>query len=230
MARILCIEDDADIQQIMGRVLFAEGYEVHYAWNGREGYEKLLSVHPDLILLDLMTPVMNGVEFLKKCQENRQLRDIPVVIVTGFGDEADMLKYAMVALGAKYYLRKPVDFKELAGCVKQLLSQYPRAEGGGASPKPQELRKGVVRADSRLLTVWVNDRLVATLSPKEFALLELLMKSPGPMRKEELLKELGYGAAQGNAFKQILHRLRHGLGPSEGRRIRTGPAGYELLG
>jgi two-component system phosphate regulon response regulator PhoB len=228
MARILSVEDDEHIQHLIGQVLFQQGYEMHYAWNGQEGYEKVLSIKPDLILLDLMLPIMNGVEFLEKLKQQKPVRAIPVIIVTAYGDEADMLKYAVEALGAESYIRKPINFQELVRSVKVVLAQTaakPRVNG-----KDQELRKGAVRGDPQLLTIWIDDRLVATLPYKEFALFETLIKSPGPMKKEELLRELGYEAGQGDALKQVLHRLRDSLGAVESKRIRTTPEGYELLG
>lgn len=229
MPRILSIEDDEDTQHLIGNALFRDGYEVHYAWNGREGYEKILSLDPDLILLDLMLPMMNGVDLLKKLQDNKVAQDIPVVIVTGFGDEANMLGHSVKALGAADYLRKPVQIQELLQLVKKTLLHHPRAKPAGASPAP-ELRKGVLKADPRFRTLWINDRLVATLPHKEFALLQCLMKKPGPVSQDHLLKAMGYGAKQRNALKQAVHRLRAMFGENESRRIQTSPQGYELIG
>ncbi|MBI4249219.1 MAG: response regulator transcription factor [Elusimicrobia bacterium] len=230
MAKILSIEDDADLQHLFGRVLFREGYDVYYAWNGREGYEKTLEVSPDLVLLDLMLPLMNGVEFLKKLKESKSTQDIPVIIVTAYGDEADMLKYSLEALGAETYLRKPVEIPELLSRVKQVLAQFPRMPQRTTAPEPRKLSKGSVRMDPKGLTVWVNDRLVATLPHKEFALLRCLIESRGEISREKLLRDLGYATRQGDALKQVIHRLREALGEAESRRIKTTPKGYELDG
>ncbi len=229
MARILSIEDDQDIQHLIGQVLFKEGYEVHYAWNGQEGYEKILALDPDLILLDLMLPLMNGVELLQKLQRNKTTKDIPVIIVSAYGDEANMLGHSVVALGAAAYLRKPVLIPELLSGVKQVLASRPPRSGrkSGTAPEP---RKGSVRVDPRFRTVWIDDRLIAALPEKEFALLMRLLKDPGPVPREELLKTLGYERRQGSALKQAVHRLRRKFGPAESRRIRTSPGGYELIG
>lgn len=229
MARILSIEDDQDIQHLVGQVLFRMGYEVHYAWNGQEGYEKILALAPDLILLDLMLPLMNGVELLKKLQENRATKDIPVVIVTAYGDEANMLGQSVVALGAAAYLRKPVIISELLACVRENLTQLP-LNGGGKRAAVDEVRKGSVRADLKFRTVWINDRLIATLPDKEFALLRRLIMKPGSVPQAELLETLRYADGQRNALKQVVHRLRLKLGPLEARRIRTAADGYELIG
>ena len=230
MAKILSIEDDADMQQIFGKILFQEGYEVHYAWNGREGYEKILKLNPDLLLLDLLLPLMNGLELLKKLKDNKATQDIPAVILTSFGDDASMLKQAVEQMGAAAYLRKPVQINELLRVVKHTLFQFPRSSGGPPPAAQASLRKGGLRADTAFSTVWITDRLAATLPYKEFALLRCLMERSGPAKKAELLQGLGYGPHQGAALKQAVHRLREAFGPAESRRIKTTPEGYELIG
>lgn len=229
MARILIIEDDAEMQHFIGHILFQEGYATHYAWNGKEGYEKILELDPDLILLDLMLPMMNGVELLKKLQDNKVAQGIPIIIVTAYGDGANMLKNAVEVLGAASYLRQPIRGDELVSSVKQALARFPRAMRGLPSTQPKELRKGCIRADARFMSVWINDSLVATLSNKEFALFVCLMEAPGPATREQLLRALGYQQDQGDALKQIVHRLREAFGPKEKSRIKTTPEGYELI-
>lgn len=228
MIRVLSVEDDAELQHLIGQFLFREGYEVHYAWNGHEGYQKILSLRPDLILLDLMLPIMNGVELLEKLREERIAESIPVVVVSAYGDEVNLLGRSVKALGAADYLRKPVTANDLVACVKKVLSSRP-PEPASAS----ELRlmsKGVVRADSRFRTVWVNDRFLANLPPKRFALLRCLMEAPGGIGREELNKRLGYASASRDPLKQDIHRLRKDFGPQEQRRIQTTAEGYELIG
>jgi len=229
MAQILSIEDDEDEQHLIGQALFRAGYDVHYAWNGREGLEKILSLDPDLILLDLMLPMMNGVELLKKLQQNSAVRDTPIIIITAFGDEANLLGQSVQALGATDYLRKPIQIQELLQTVKIILLEFKRPKSEKAPP-PRELQKGSIRADPKFRTVWINDRLIVTLPHKEFGLLRCLMKSQGPASNQDLLRELGYQRRQFDALKQAIHRLRKYLGPSESRRIQTTPQGYELVG
>lgn len=228
MARILSIEDDEDEQHLIGQALFRAGYEIHYAWNGREGYEKILSLDPDLILLDLMLPMMNGVELLKKLQESDTSRNIPVVIITAFGDDTNLLGQSVQALGAADYLRKPIQIQELLQSVKRVLAQSPRPKSG-ADDSSNELRKGSIRINPKFRTVWIDDRLIATLPPKEFVLFQCLLKSPGPVSNQDLLRELGYRRKQLDALKQTIHRLRKYVGPTERRRIQTTSKGYELV-
>ncbi|MEE8425601.1 MAG: response regulator, partial [Elusimicrobiota bacterium] len=82
MSRILIVEDDADLVSLISHALYQAEYEVNYAFNGKEGYDKILSTHPDLILLDLKMPVLSGTDVLKLMAENTMLRDIPVIVMT----------------------------------------------------------------------------------------------------------------------------------------------------
>jgi DNA-binding response OmpR family regulator len=225
MARILSIEDDPDLQHLMGRVLQQHGYEVHYAFNGKEGYEKVLSLHPDLIILDLMLPVMHGIEVLKSVQANRETRDIPVIVITAYGDEVQMLEHSVKALGAVEYLRKPLVIEELLRTIRLVLSRLAEPEAAVA-----EIRKGAVRADPRYRTVWVNDRLMATLPPKRFELLKILLEEKGPDKKTDLLARIWGEGHDENVLVKMVQRLREDLGSEEGRRIQTALDGYELVG
>src|SRR5579885_1094949 len=97
MAKILIIEDDGDLQNMLSYALNQEKYEVHYAFNGKEGYEKILSIQPDVILLDLMMPVLNGIEVIKLVISNTLVRDIPIIVMTAHGDRPDMLESSIKA-------------------------------------------------------------------------------------------------------------------------------------
>ncbi|MBI5630782.1 MAG: response regulator transcription factor [Elusimicrobia bacterium] len=229
MARLLSIEDDADVQHCIGQALFREGYEVHYAWNGQEGYEKILSLNPDLVILDLVLPLMNGIELLKKMQEGKSIQNIPVIVISGFGDDLNMIAELIKALGAVEFLRKPVDIPELLSYIKHLLSRSPAQAARHLDSSPS-LVKGYLRIDPKFRTVWLKDRLLTTLPHKRFKLLKRLLLSPGPVSKEDLLKELGYDLAQADALKKTIQRLREDLGPQESRRLQTTPEGYELCG
>ncbi len=224
MARILSIEDDAELQHLIGLTLHGNGYEVHYAFTGKEGYEKILSLHPHLIILDLMLPVMNGIEVMKALKENKSVTDIPVIVITAFGDEVSMLEHSVKALGAVEYLRKPIEMPRLLSHIKRVLESHPTREKPSA-----ELRKGAVRADPRFRTVWIDDRLVATLSVKRFELLKALMEQDGEIKKDELLSKISDGESSMFALEKTIQRLREDLG-TESRRIQTTFGGYELIG
>lgn len=107
------VEDDPDVSEIMEMILRAEGYEVLRAKDGGEALEQLRTVSPCLILLDLMMPGMNGWEFRSEQLRDPELARIPVVVMTGAGDDA-----AKVAeLQAAAYVKKPVELEELLRVV-----------------------------------------------------------------------------------------------------------------
>lgn len=225
MAKILIIEDDGDLQQMLSIALNQEGYEVHYAFNGKEGYEKILALQPDVICLDLMMPVLNGIEVIKLVTTNTLVRDIPIIVMTAHGDKADMLEHSIKAQGVREYLRKPFEISQLKGIVRRMLSQYPRKPA-----PPSQVAKGEVRLDTKLRTVWISDKMVATLSPTKADVLRVLIEARGAVKREKLLQNVWGGEASSSALEKTIQRLREDLGPGNGQRIQTTPDGYELIG
>jgi two-component system, OmpR family, phosphate regulon response regulator PhoB len=224
MAKVLIIEDDGDLQQILSLTLSKDAYDLHYAFNGKEGYDKIVAVQPDVVLLDLMLPVLNGAEILKLVATNTALRDIPVIVMTAHGDKADMLETSLKAQGARAYLRKPFELAEVRSLVRRMLTQYPRVPITAA-----EVAKGQVRLDVKFRTLWISDRNVATLSPKKARLLELLLTAKGAVKRETLLKEVWDDPKAVPALEKTIQRLREDLG-MESRRLQTTADGYEIVG
>lgn len=222
--RVLCVDDDPDFQHLIGMVLGQHGFDVHYAFSGQEGYEKILELKPDVVLLDMMLPVMDGAQVIAKVKEHKECRDIPIIVMTAFSEQAAFLERTVRRLGAVEYLRKPVRMEELLRILKGFGGLKGRNRDGELP------RKGAVRLDPQLRTVWINDRLVATLPPKRFELLAILAESPGEVRRDELMRRLWDGGAEDNALEKAVERLRRDLGPEEGERIRTTESGYELDG
>lgn len=208
----------------MGLTLQSRGYEVHYAFNGREGYEKILSLDPDLVLLDLMIPVWNGVQVIEKMKANRETRDIPVIVITAYGDEAGMLSNSLLALGAVEYIRKPFEMAQLVRRIEDVL-----AESAKRDPAPaHEIQKGPAKLNVKFRTLWVEDRLVATLPPKLAALLRVLLETEGGVDRERLMASVWPEGASGNALEKSIERLRKALG-AQGYRLQTIERGYEFV-
>jgi DNA-binding response OmpR family regulator len=224
MAKLLIIEDDGDLQQVLSVAFNREGYELHYAFNGKEGHDKMLALQPDVVLLDLMMPVLNGVEVIKLAASNTSLKDIPIIVMTGHGDKAAMLENSIKAQGARAYLKKPFELREATALVRRMLSQYPRNPTTAA-----EVAKGSVRLDVKFRTVWVEDRMVATLSPMKAKVLELLLGAKGPVKREKLLQAVWGDSSSAAALEKTIQRLREDLG-DEGRRLQTTSEGYEIVG
>ena len=224
MAKLLIIEDDGDLQQILSVVFNRDGYDLHYAFNGKEGYDKMVAHQPDVVLLDLMLPVLNGIEVIKLVTTNTSLKDIPIIVMTAHGDKADMLEHSIKAQGVRAYLRKPFDHGELRSLVRRMLSQYPRA------PMPSaQVAKGEVRLDVKFRTVSVSDRRVATLSPMKAKVLELLLQAKGAVKRETIMKAVWGDVGSVPALEKTIQRLREDLG-AEGRRLQTTSEGYEIIG
>ncbi len=224
--RILSVEDDPELQQMLSLTLQGQGYELHYAFTGREGYEKVLLLNPDLILVDMMLPQLNGPEMINLVKENKTARDIPIIVMTAFSADAKFIESAIRPLGILEYLRKPVDIDELIRLIKRVL------QGRRARTAPiQRLRKGSVRLDPKYRSVWIDDKLVATLAPKRFSVIEALVENRGEVSCAELLKKIWSGDAEGkNNLEKTVQRLREDLGPDAAQRIRTTVDGYELIG
>jgi DNA-binding response OmpR family regulator len=225
MARILSVEDDPEVQHLLSIALQGQGYELHYAFGGREGYEKALALNPDLILADMKLPVLNGVEMIMLLKTHPQARDIPIVVMTSFSKDANFVESRIKPLGVVEYLRKPIDIEELVHVIKRLLSARAPREQESQGP-----RKGVVRVDPRFRTVWINDRLVATLPPKRFGVLLALVEKRGSVTREALIASAWPdGDGSKNVLEKTIQRLREDLGPLEAPRIRTTADGYELI-
>lgn len=122
MASILSIDDDPALQDLVALVLGEHGHQVHWAFSGEDGYDKALSLKPDLILLDMMLPTLNGVEVLKLLKANETLRSIPVLVVTAYSGEGPFDASAMKALGAVEILKKPVPAGSLTALVAATLA------------------------------------------------------------------------------------------------------------
>ncbi|MCR4296880.1 MAG: response regulator [Elusimicrobia bacterium] len=121
MARILSIEDDVDLQQVVTYALAKKGWDVVYAYDGKDGLDQARKFIPDLILLDMMLPGLNGLEVIKALKADELTRNIPVVVMTAYPSDAQFLKSAVLAMGAVEYLAKPVHIDELVSTIERLL-------------------------------------------------------------------------------------------------------------
>jgi CheY-like chemotaxis protein len=123
-ARILVVEDNADEAQMVKMILEPEGYEVAVAGNGEEGLEQAEAARPDLIILDVMMPVLDGFAMCAKLREDPEYRKIPVILLTAVADRVRDTKYPLdgvLRAEAEEYLEKPVDPEQLVATVKRWL-------------------------------------------------------------------------------------------------------------
>jgi CheY-like chemotaxis protein len=124
-ARVLIVDDEVDIVSTVQYRLEFCGFEVITAANGKEGIEKAVNEKPDIILLDIRMPVMNGHEVLERLKSCPELKDIPVIMLTAYSDAKDIAKAA--DLGVAGYVTKPFDFPDLMGKISNALgNKIPR--------------------------------------------------------------------------------------------------------
>ncbi len=125
MAKILLVDDDKLLIKMYQGKFVDDGYEVEVATNGEEGYDKALEFKPNLILLDIMMPKVNGLDLLKKLKAREETKEIPVILLTNVGGDEDA-KYGL-SLGAVAYLVKAhYDVKDVVKKVKEVLGGYVR--------------------------------------------------------------------------------------------------------
>jgi len=208
-ARVLVIEDDPNVAEVVARYLQREGYRVKTVADGRAGLATALAELPDLVILDLMLPSLGGLEI---CRQLRSVAPVAVIMLTARGEEADRI--AGLELGADDYIAKPFSPRELTARVKAVLR---RAAGPLTGGTPLELfqagrgsdGKVGLEVDTVAHEVRVDDQLVA-LTAKEFDLLVHLMRNPRrALRREELLADV-WGFSYGDTSTVTVHirRLR----------------------
>ncbi|MGQ4518714.1 response regulator [Dermabacteraceae bacterium P13077] len=169
MTRILIVEDESSFSDPLSYVLEKEGWQVSIAADGGEGLKRFQQDCPDLVLLDLMLPVMSGTDV---CREIRKVSDTPVIMLTAKDDEFD--KVLGLELGADDYVTKPYSSRELVARIKAVL----RRRGGEQNAEDDSvLTVGGLRmdVDRHSLTV---DGTEVTLPLKEFELLEIFLRNP----------------------------------------------------
>lgn len=218
-ARILVVDDDATIAEVVSRYLIREGFDVETVSDGRTALDRALAEPPDLVILDLMLPGMGGLEV---CRRLRALAPVPVIMLTARGDEAD--RVIGLELGADDYVAKPFSPKELVARVRAVLR---RARGPLAPPPPggsQALTDGDLRVDVAAREATLDGRAVG-LTARELELLVFLMRHPRQaFRREELLQHV-WGTTYGDTSTITVHvrRLREKVepDPSSPTRIAT---------
>ncbi len=169
--RILVIEDERDLCELLDFNLKREGYETIIAHDGQEGLRKAQTLLPDMILLDLMLPGLSGFDVCRELRSGERTRDIPIIIISAKSEETDQV--VGFSLGADDYVTKPFAVKVLLSRIKALQR---RAEGG-AEPVDVVEHLGV-RIDRVRHRAFVEGREL-DLTPTEFRLLECLLRQPG---------------------------------------------------
>ena len=197
--KVLVVEDDPDIRELLTLYFVAKGHEVETANDGQEALVQLQRIQPDLMLLDVVMPKLDGWGVLTAV---RAQSSIPVIMLTSLDDTEDVIKG--LSLGADDYLCKPFEIRELEARIQSIIRRLEPAAD------PQHIHRGAISIDERTKSVAIHGEPVS-LSPKEFHLLALLASDLGRVyTNEEIIAEL-WGSdsrATGADVKQSVYQLR----------------------
>lgn len=209
MTHILVVEDESSLRQLLTQNLSYEGYSVAAAADGGEGLSSHHARRADLIVLDLMLPVVDGFQVLRTLRDHQD--PVPVLMLTARGAEQDRVQG--LSLGADDYLVKPFSVLELLARVKAILRRTRPIE------KPKALRSGPFRFDLPRLEA-TRDEQIMDLTPREFRLLEILITHPGRTHSRQELLQLAWEQdAQPTPRTVDVHiaNLRKKLGDENGK-------------
>ncbi len=182
--RILIVEDEKNIVDILSFNLSREGYDPLAAYDGEAGLRLALEGEPDLILLDLMLPKRNGFDVCRAVREAG--RDTPIIMLTAREEEND--KVLGLELGADDYITKPFSMRELLARVKANIRRRGMDRDPAAAPSAQRLELGRLSIDREALTAYKDGRPL-DLTQREFELLRFLAEAPGKVFSREALME-----------------------------------------
>ena len=219
MYRILICDDQKDIVNALKIYLTPEGYDLYEAYNGQEAVELCRKITMDLILLDVMMPVMDGVTATAKI---REFSNAPIILLTAKSETED--KVLGLNVGADDYITKPFVPVEVLARVRSQLRRYDRL---GSKPETVDgnLTVGGVTLDDRTKSVTVDGENVS-LTPTEYAILHLLMASPGKVFSTKVLYESVWQEVALGSEGAVAVHIRHlretiEINPSEPRYIKV---------
>jgi len=184
---ILVVDDEPNIREVVELYLRREGFAVEVTGDGQSALEMIDRHPPDLIVLDLMLPVLGGIPLTRTLRQGNY--DIPIIMLTAKGDEADRI--AGLELGADDYVTKPFSPKELVARVKAVLrraSAKPLVD-----PQAQPVSVGNITINPATRQVWLDQQQEVTLTAKEFDLLWFFMNHPGQVFTRDQLLDHVWG-------------------------------------
>jgi DNA-binding response OmpR family regulator len=206
-ARVLVIDDEADIRTLLRNLLERGGYAVEEAADGRAGLRSFFASSPDLVILDVTMPELDGWATLERI---RDLSDVPVLMLTARSAELERVRG--LTHGADDYVAKPFGRQELLARVQALLRR-----SGGREKLEERYADGFVEIDYANRAVTVGDRAVS-LTPLEFKLLAAFVRNPNQVLSRDQLLELVWGdpfGVSGDQVKLYVGYLRRKLVPDE---------------
>ncbi len=189
---ILIIEDQEKLAANIRQFLMMQHYVVTIAHDGKDGFEKAMTLEPDLIVLDLNLPGMDGYLICSMLRQNK--KNMPILMLTARAKQQEIIQG--LNIGADDYLTKPFDLDELLARVRALLRR-------NATEKSPRLTIGSITLDTNTQEVWKGDKKVS-LSPKEYALLEFLLRHRGIVKDRPSILEHVWGGSDALMFSQTI--------------------------
>ncbi len=202
---VLVVDDEPAVRDLLAYNLKKAGYEVRTAADGREALDAARESCPDLILLDLMLP---GIEGLDVCRELRKSSTVPIIMVTALGEEID--RVVGLELGADDYIAKPFSVRELLARVKAVLRRAVHPEPNATLSRGPVIARGRVRLEVESRNATAGETPLQ-LTHLEFDLLRLLLENAGRVLTRERLLEQAWGydfAGDTRAVDSAIKRLR----------------------
>ena len=223
MTRILVVEDDRDIAELVERYLHKAGFATELLSSGRDAVKTLAERPPDLLILDLMLPHVDGLEICRVARSHSRTAAVPIIMLTARGDESERI--VGLEIGADDYIAKPFSPNELVARVRALLRRTQR------QPQARDIAYGPIHVDSERHVVSSSGTAVA-LTAKEFLLLEYLLRHRGRvLSRDVLLTDVwGYKYTGGTRTVDVhVRRLREKLPALGDALVTVKQFGYKLL-
>jgi DNA-binding response OmpR family regulator len=223
-SRVLIAEDEPDIRDLLAFHLERDGYEVARARTGAEALRQVRDRRPDLLILDLMLPEIDGLEVCRRLRQQTETSQLPIVMLTAKGDEVDRI--VGLEVGADDYIVKPFSPKEVLARVRAVLRRTRPPVG------PAPLSAGTLSLDPATHIARLGEGVLA-LTPKEFDLLRALLEARGRVLSREYLLDRVWGYSRASEIESRtvdvhVRRLRAKLGDEGGRIVTVKNVGYRL--
>ena len=223
--RVLVVEDDPDIAELVTRYLEKAGYAATRVSSGRDALDAVRAKAPDLIVLDVMLPHVDGLEVCRLLRANEQTASIPIIMLTARAEESERI--VGLEMGADDYIAKPFSPNELVARVRALLRRSQRRD----TPSGRPLSLGAITVDPDRHTVSLDGQEV-TLTAKEFLLLSYLLQHRGRVLSRDVLLEQVWGYRYTGGTRTVdvhVRRLREKLPPLTDALVTVKQFGYKLV-
>jgi DNA-binding response OmpR family regulator len=201
LKRILVVEDERDIADFLSHYLKREGYTPTIVYDGRTALARAEKDPPDLVILDLMLPGIDGLEVCRRLRQGKSTAQVPIIMLTARGEEAD--RVVGLEMGADDYITKPFSLRELAARIKSLFRRLHPAEEAASA-----YQYGSLYLDPSSFEAKEDGREVS-LTAKEFGLLEAFLKAKGRVLTRDFLLQTVWGYDYYGSTRTVDVHVRH---------------------